>query len=270
MTELSMEARTDLIFHREAGTVLDRGEYVFIETPASPNYYFGNLLFFKRPPGAGDFDRWCEAFHREFAHRPGVRHVTFKWDVRAGPTGDVEPFLQAGFEFDSNVVLLAERVSPPPKVNAEVGVHRIATDGDWAAVIENQVRGRHPWWPEDVFREFFAGQVEIYRGLEQDGRGGWYGAYLDGQLVADLGLFRDGDVGRFQRVGTHPDFRRRGICGTLVYEVSRRALEEQNLRTLVMVADEHYHAARIYESVGFEAKEKSAAVCLRPPKVNFA
>jgi predicted GNAT family acetyltransferase len=78
--------------------------------------------------------------------------------------------------------------------------------------------------------------------------------------VADLGIYREGALGRFQSVETHPDFQRRGICGTLVYESARYALKKMGLTELVMVADENYHAAKIYESVGFVpgAKEYSA------------
>jgi hypothetical protein len=263
MAELSLETRTDLIFHREAGNVADRGEYIVVETPSSPNYYFGNLLYYKHPPRAGDFERWRATFLREFANVPRVRHETFKWDVRDGDTGDVAPFLDAGFQYESSVTLLAGRVTPPPKVNADVEVRRITTDEDWSAVTEVHVLCRHPAWGVDEYREHFAGQSRMYRRLERAGRGGWYGAYLGGELAGSLGLFSDGDVGRFQAVATHPDFRRRGVCGTLVYEVSRRALDG-GLRTLVMVADEFYHAARIYESVGFGPREKSGAVCLQP------
>jgi predicted GNAT family acetyltransferase len=68
-------------------------------------------------------------------------------------------------------------------------------------------------------------------------------------------------VGRFQAVGTHPDHRRQGICATLVYETARRALATGRAVTLVMVADPDYHAARIYESVGFAAAEQQVGIC---------
>ena len=99
-----------------------------------------------------------------------------------------------------------------------------------------------------------------YRKMAQAGLGAWFGAFLENQLVADLGLFFEAGVGRFQQVETHPDFRRRGICGTLVYHSSRFGFEKMEARTLVMVADEHYHAARIYESVGFRPKERQVGL----------
>lgn len=96
--------------------------------------------------------------------------------------------------------------------------------------------------------------------MTRAGLGLWFGAFLENRLVADLGVFTAGRIGRFQQVGTHPDYRRRGICGALVYQASRYAFDQMKLETLVMVADENYHAAKIYESVGFQAKEHQVGV----------
>ena len=50
---------------------------------------------------------------------------------------------------------------------------------------------------------------------------------------------------------THPDFERRGLCGTLLHYAGQYALETMGVTELVIVADPAYHAQRIYESVGF-------------------
>lgn len=59
----------------------------------------------------------------------------------------------------------------------------------------------------------------------------------------------------FPQVGTHPTYRRQGICSALIYQAGLYALERMKLETLVMVADENYHAVKIYESIGFEPEE---------------
>jgi len=94
--------------------------------------------------------------------------------------------------------------------------------------------------------------------------GNWYGAFLNNELVADCGLFIFDKVGRFQSVGTHPAFRGRGICGNLVHHVSHEALANRKAEVLVMCADPEYHAARIYESVGFKPTEKAIGLCRWP------
>ena len=102
-----------------------------------------------------------------------------------------------------------------------------------------------------------------YQKMSHAGLGHWFGAFLGSKLVGDLGLFVENGIGRFQNVTTHPDFRRRGICGTLVHAVATYALSNMGAKTLVMVADEAYHAAKIYESVGFKPTERQAGVQLR-------
>lgn len=257
---------TDLIFWRENGRVTDRGDYIVIETPDDPTYYFGNLLIFARAPRDGDAPRWRELFAKELGHKEGIRHEAFEWVVRDGVEAEIAGFTAAGFVHEENVALEATAVNPPPHVNDEIVIRAIESDEEWRAVEENQVACREEGWAEAPYRDHIARAFGQYRRMIAGGLGAWYGAFLDGRLAADLGLFWDGRRGRFQRVGTHPDFRRRGICGTLVHEICRSTLDERGLERLVMVADENYHAARIYASVGFRPTERTAAVCLRPPE----
>jgi ribosomal protein S18 acetylase RimI-like enzyme len=86
------------------------------------------------------------------------------------------------------------------------------------------------------------------------------GAFQADRLVGDLGVFVVDGVGRFQSVGTHPDFRRRGVCGALVHEAALHALAESGAGVLVMRADADYHAAGIYESVGFVPAERQVGL----------
>jgi predicted GNAT family acetyltransferase len=67
-------------------------------------------------------------------------------------------------------------------------------------------------------------------------------------------------VGRFQSVETHPDFRRRGIAGTLVFQAGRQAKAKYDLHTLVIVAERASSPARLYESLGFQPTEKQVGL----------
>lgn len=252
-----------MIFWRQAGRVVDRGEYLVVETPGNPGWYFGNLLVFGRGPGEGDFARWTALFREEFAHAPGVRHVNFAWRVEGDELGVAGPFLAAGFRLEVNPILAARRLRPPPRPNAEMEVRPIDTDGLWAEVLEAHVRGREPQYDEVKYRRYISGRFDDYRALAAEGRGGWYGAFAAGRLVGDLGLFREGALGRYQLVLTREDYRRSGVCGTLVHAVGAAALSESWVDELVIsAADEQ--VARLYASVGFTPVERCAALVLAP------
>ncbi len=59
---------------------------------------------------------------------------------------------------------------------------------------------------------------------------------------------------------THPEFRRQGLAGTLLYHVAQKGFLEMGAEDLVIVADENYFAKNIYASVGFGPTERTVAV----------
>jgi GNAT superfamily N-acetyltransferase len=260
----SLGYRTNLIFPRFDGEVHDRGEYLVVRTPSNPNFWWGNFLLFAAPPGVGDRKRWEALFAQEIGVPPAVQHRVFGWDSPEGERGEIGPFLEAGYEPEEYIVLTARQVNPPPKWCEEVTVRPLVSDDDWEQATVNQILCRDAWHTEEAYTPYKRNQMVRYRAMAAAGLGNAFGAFLGERLVGDLGIYRDGPVARFQSVVVHPDFRRRGICGTMVYEASRYALEGLGVETLVMEADEHYHAARIYESVGFRPTERSIGVQYRP------
>ncbi len=256
----SLGYRTDLFFPRFDGEIIDREDYLVILTPSNPNFYWGNFLLFSAPPEAGDFVKWSALFEREICSRQAANHRVFAWDSAGGEMGDVQPFIDAGFSVNQNVVLTAQQVRVPPKYNQEVVVRPLREDWEWAQALQNQVDCRPPEHELEGYRVFKQAQMRRYREMSQAGMGEWFGAFLGERLTADLGLFCVDGVGRFQQVETSPEFRRLGICGTMVYQAAQYGFEQMGARTLVMVADEHYHAARIYESVGFQPAEHQVGI----------
>ncbi len=246
----SLGFRTDMISHLFGGHVADRGDYIVIKTPSNPGYFYGNLLLFFDAPKAGSLERWKHKFRDEFRGDPGITHFTFLWDT-PNEIGDISELKAANFQINSSKVLTASAVHPPPKLNAAVEMRVITTDDEWRAVTALQIRCGEEDYELAAYSAFKHAQMSHYRAMSEAGRGAWFGAFQEGTLVGDLGIYFDGATGRFQSVETHPDFFRQGICGTLVYQSASFAFERMGLSTLVMVADEHYHAARIYESVGF-------------------
>jgi len=258
----SLAYQTDLAILAHSGRVVDRGAYVVVESPDNPEYFWGNFLIMKSPPQAGDLARWTDSFRREFAHQPLVRHMTFGWDTVRGETGEIGPFLQDGFQLEKSVTLTIEEpaLKPPPHPCPDFVIRPILSEEDWEAALKNQVATRLSSFNLETYLPFKRKQMTMYRRLAEAGFGHWFGAFLDGRLVADCGVFVFAGVGRYQSVGTHPDYRRRGICGNLIAATSRFAFAQLGAGHLVMVADPDDHAAKVYESVGFAPTQKQVGI----------
>ena len=258
MQPRSLATRTDLIFHRFGGTVTDRGEYLVIRTPGNPGYRWGNYLLFQDPPRPGDLGRWTELFAREVGTPPGTTHQVFAWDSPQGEPGAASEFQAARFRLDESVVLSAapEDIVTPPRYNHEVVIRPLAGDREYEQAVEVAVAGRDPWADEEGYRDFSRRKFHEYRRMNAAGLGDWFGAFLGERLVAQCGLYQDGDLARYQAVDTHPDYRRRGICSTLIHQVALHGIERMGVNKLVIMADEHYFAKDIYQSVGFHRAER--------------
>ncbi len=263
MQPTSLGYRTDLIFHRFEGEVVDRGRYLVIRTPSNPSYRWGNFLIFGAPPEPGDFRRWNELFAREVGTPPRITHKLFAWDTVDGRHGDTADFLAAGFALGEEVVMATDTLVLPRRYHHELDIRALTTDAEFAEHVELHVLCRQEKDDEASYRRFYEASTESYRKMIAAGLGRWFGAFLDGKLVADMGIFADlhvGNLARYQSVVTHPDLRRRGICSTLLYEVGRFALSTLGAKTLVIVADEHYFAKNIYGAVGFTVREKQGSL----------
>ena len=110
-------------------------------------------------------------------------------------------------------------------------------------------------------------RMEDRRVLFRAGRGAWYVAIdpARDEVVGSCGVIVTEGRGRFQAVETAAAHRRRGIASRLVAEAGRDAGENHGAEQLVIVAEAGYHALGLYESLGFEPKERVCGVCLWPP-----
>lgn len=267
MNPTSLSIRTDLIFWRHDGRVTDRGEYLVVETPSNPGYYWGNLLVFDRPPRHEDLRRWPEIFAREFAHEPGVRHVTFQWDTVTGELGLAVQFADQGFRrsFCHVLTLAADTLVRPPHFDAQLRIAPVTRDVEWDEIFEIKLEIARVEHEENAYRKFLTRRQRDFQSMIAEGLGVWYGAFIGDRLVGDAGLFFDGSLGRFQEVETHPEFRRRGVCATLIHEMARHAFTARGADNLVIVADDDdFHSASVYRAVGFHDREQIPGLCRYP------
>ena len=252
----SLGYQTDLMIRLlEGSQAEDRGDYLVVRTPRNPTYWWGNFLLLAESPKSGDAEKWLARFADEI---PGARHIALGIDVTEASMVDTRELIAAGLRLERSAVLTAHELHEPPHPNAEAEFRPLAGDDDWRqaarlrAVLYEGEPGSDP--------EFLAARIAAERGLTEAGHGVWFGAFTGGELSAQLGLITDGSgIARYQNVETHPEHRRRGLAGTLVWHAGLDFLTARDVSTLVIVADPKDVAIRVYRSVGFADAESQIA-----------
>jgi ribosomal protein S18 acetylase RimI-like enzyme len=251
--------------------VIARDGYVVVRSPRNPNHYFGNMLAFDGPPGPGDGAAWEELFEREFADDPRIRHRAFVWDRTDGELGAAErEFVARNYQLDLLVGLITtpHELRRHARENREVTIASLDPAGDrgrWEQVYEVQVAARDAIHEEVAYRAFCRRRLDELRETIMAGRGAWYVACAGDEVLGSCGVIVTDGRGRFQTVDTAAAHRRRGICSRLVVAAGQDAAARFGAKRLVIAADPGYHALGLYESLGFQAIERGAAVYRLPP-----
>lgn len=256
--------RTDFILHRaRADTEVRELEgCIAVRTHANPDWYWGNCLVLEDDPADGDLAHWLARFEREVvAGRAGMGHVAIGINT-PHLEQDLPSWRAAGLTCHVNAVMRCrggERRPPAQPPRGEVVVRPIDFGHEVAAVIELELADTHGHAEAD-YRRYREQQFALMRPLHEAGQLEWFGLWCNGVLAADCGLMREhsgqGATARFQRVATHPAWRRRGLCTALVDAVARYGFERWQVAEQIMVADPADVAIGIYRRLGFSEFER--------------
>ncbi len=257
----SLALTTDLALHATRGRVTDRGNYLVVETPDDPGYYYGNLLVLPAAPQVGEVSYWMRKFHEELGKNPAIKHVTFCWDGVTGDEGAGDELRGAGFTIDTHQVMVAEAVVAEPAV---LPLRTLAPDEVLVtADLEWAMGDRH----DEIYRRFLQRRATWHRDLVKRGLAHFYGAFDGKTLVSSLGLVRVGNVGRYQDVQTLPAYRKRGLARALLATAAQVAFADGAER-VVIVTEAESAAARLYARAGFRAIERQGSACRYPPDIS--
>ncbi|MBO0836728.1 MAG: GNAT family N-acetyltransferase [Actinobacteria bacterium] len=245
----SLGYRTDLMIRvLEGSHVEDRGDYLAIRSPRNPDFWWGNFLLLAPQ---GEAARWVATFATEF---PAARHIALGIDVTEIGAVDVGEYLAEGLRLERSAVLTAHELTQPPRPFSAAMYRQLAGDEDWRRAAKLRAAAYADEAGGDI--GFIEGRIAVERAITEAGHGAWFGAFVEGELVAQLGLVSDGSgVARYQSVETHPQWRRRGLAGTLVWRAGKHGLDVLGASTLVIVADPQDDGIRVYRSVGFTDAE---------------
>ncbi len=182
--------------------------------------------------------------------------MTFAWDDPAAAAGEITPFLEFGFAQSISTILTASVVIRPAVYNAGLTVRPLESAHDWNQHTEVQFSEDWAYGTAADQRRFVSSQRDTLRDMVRAGLGLRFGAFLENRLIADLGIYWDGEVARFNNVATRTEDRRKGACSTLLYEASRHVLQNTPCKMLVLEAVAGAPAARLYETVGFRPAQR--------------
>lgn len=250
--------RTDFILHRYGAQVLERDDCLVVRTPDNPTFYWGNCLVLPHAPAADAVAHWIARFEQEISGpQPASRHVAIGIDAEPQPGADFSRWLDAGFEVQESRMLrlLPGGLRPPARApRGDVVFRPMDVEHEAEAVMDVEQTDAGVF-DAVGYRDYLRRQWLRYRGMHDDGLLAWFGLWCDGTLAATCGLIREsavpGGTGRFQRVVTHAQWRRRGLCSALVHEVCRFAFERWQVGEIYMEATPGDIAIGIYESLGF-------------------
>ncbi len=255
----SLGLHTDLALASWRGVVHDRHDHLVVTHPLAPGFRGGNLLVFERPPEPGDLQRWCALFDAAIGRPPAYPYRTLSWDGLDGEEGELAPFLEAGFDRDTGVVLAAERLLSPERPRRDLRLAPLTDEAGWEAAVRVQAanaaperRARYTHLVSDVMR--------LNRRAVEAGHGVWWGAYEGEVMVGALGVFRVDAFARFQAVVTHPDRRRQGIASTLLQRAAEAARTAWGSELLLLEADADGEALGLYQRLGFTPLEQRVGV----------
>ncbi len=199
--------------------------------------------------------------------------LKFAWEPGASAS-QVDAALAGARKLNHRTADAIEWLTDPHAEGSDFELMRFLPDLDLEAtpqlcaelVVQAQVDARDASFEAEGYRVFRRKTMQRVAAMHGAGIAEWFGAIVDGLLVADCGLVHDGRLGRFQFVETQAAWRRRGLCRALVHHVCQHAFLSLGSERLVMCADPHDVAIGIYRSVGFVEVERHWCLQGRPPR----
>ena len=247
----SLGLKTDLMILKNESIIKDHGDYISVITPDHLSFHWGNHLIYPEGPVKGVYEKWISDFKTCFKHFK-VKHMAFTWDINKNPSFDYSEFEKNGFKYDDTTSLTTKKLNINYQNNT-INMQTLSSEEDWKKVIDFQIAVYHEISKNaDEWRDFYEKRLFQYRKLVHSGLGRWYIARINNKIVADLGLFWQEGVARYQLVTTHKEYRRMGIAQTLI----KFASEDSKCSLFIIEADNEGAGINLYQSIGFKIQGK--------------
>ncbi len=243
---LSPGWKTDLDILEMSGSLIeDFGDHLVVKTPYNPNYHWGNCLLVTDLEAANNADKWIQRYSDLFPENQWLAI-----GLPAMPT-DTEAWLRHGVELEQLDVLSTDAM-PKQQPLADGYTTRVFQEHDWEALTNKELaEGLSEGGYEPAAIESFVLETNANRRrLVASGQAAWFGAFYEGELVANLGIVICGETWRYQSVETSTKHRRKGLASHLLGLAASWSLE-QGCKNWVIVAQDASDAGRVYRRAGF-------------------
>jgi GNAT superfamily N-acetyltransferase len=260
MRSLPLGWATDVaVLELMGSTVEDHGDHVVVRTPQNPLFHWGNCIFVADPGAVDDAAKWVGVFGSAVPDADWVAIGLVQMPA------DESEWTRRGMELELDDVLAT--ATPPRRTAPPDGyrVHALRSDDDWEQFVRrdlayNEETGQYE---RQAHERFARARVQAYRKLSERDVAMFVGAFLEDELVGELGIVRCGQTARYQTVGTDPAHRGRGICSHLLGVAATRAAEWGCQRWVIVTAATN-PAGRVYRRAGFEL-DAPIVTAYRPP-----
>ncbi len=197
------------------------------------------------PGSAAEAEKWIHRYNEFFPDN--------QWVAIGLPQmpANVEQWIGHGVTPEQLDVLSTDTL--PKKQPLAAGyTARIFQEHDWETLTKRELaEGLSEGVYEPSVIESFVMETNANRKqLVDSGRAAWFGAFFDGEMVANLGMVVCGETGRYQSVETNISHRRRGLASHLL-GIAAIWSHERGCKNWVIVAQETNDAGRVYRRAGF-------------------
>jgi GNAT superfamily N-acetyltransferase len=225
--------------------ITDFGDHLVVKTPHNPNYHWGNCILVNDPWSAADADKWIQRYSEVFPD-----HQWLAVGLPQMPANN-EAWIRHGVTLEQLDVLSTQTL-PKQKPLADGYAARIFREHDWETLTKRELaEGLREGGYEPAVIESFVVETNANRKQMVDsGKAAWFGAFFDGEMVANLGMVTCGETGRYQSVETNSNHRRKGLASHLL-GLAANWSQNQGCNNWVIVTQETNDAGRVYRRAGF-------------------
>lgn len=227
-----------------------RDDFFTFRHPSDPGIYEENCLYLLRPE-RHDLAGWLARFREHFPEDP-YRHVVLL--MVASETAAALAAQAPDHGLSSMGFTFMHLHEPPPEVPVPEGfvIRRVTYPEDTERMTTFNVETfREEEWYENDDAIVHLTNIAIERNLRLGIETFCVSPAGSREIVAKAGIFALDGVCRYQNIGTHPEYRRRGLCRALTNSVARYAFTRWQPQQVIMFTELDSVAHAIYRGIGF-------------------